>query len=428
MIAERAPETPLKWAGGKRWLAPHLRQLWQAYLQRQPQARLVEPFCGSLSVALNLQPERALLNDLNPHLVNFWRQVQRGLQVTLPMANEKALYYAHRDRFNTLIATGQAESAEAAQLFYYLNRTGFNGLCRFNKKGRFNVPFGRYKRIAYWQTADFARLAPYLARWTFTAGNFDALALQPEDFIYADPPYDVEFTSYSAGGFSWADQVRLAEWLSAHPGPVVLSNQATARIVELYQACGFELLYLEAPRRISANGDRAPACEVLSSKNISLDIIAMPVQRKLIKTRSYPKVTKRSHTGKVPEDLAELALKKGGYSVQKQVDIGVLSTGKTYRADLVASKSDSQFLISLKWQQSPGTAEEKIPFEVICLIEAVQKSNGKYKHAYLVLGGDGWTLRDYYTSGKLCSHLNYQKLVTIITLEKFIGLANNAQL
>lgn len=275
MIAERTPETPLKWAGGKRWLVPYLLPLWQAYLRRTPHARLVEPFCGSLSVALGLQPERALLNDLNPHLINFWRHVQRGLQVDIRMANDKALYYQHRARFNALIANGAADSAEAAQLFYYLNRTGFNGLCRFNSSGQFNVPFGRYTTITYWQSEDFMRLAPCLRRWTFRAGNFETLDLQPDDFIYADPPYDVEFTSYSAGGFSWADQERLAAWLSAHTGPVLLSNQATERIIALYQAHGFQLMYLEAPRRISANGDRTPAREVLASKNIDFSLIGI---------------------------------------------------------------------------------------------------------------------------------------------------------
>ncbi|MCS6873029.1 MAG: DNA adenine methylase, partial [Anaerolineae bacterium] len=112
--------------------------------------------------------------------------------------------------------------------------------------------------------------APCLANWTFRAGNFESLDLQPDDFVYADPPYDVEFTSYSAGGFSWDDQRRLADWLSAHTGPVLLSNQATARIIELYEAHGFQLRYFEAPRRISANGDRTPAREVLAYRNLAL--------------------------------------------------------------------------------------------------------------------------------------------------------------
>jgi DNA adenine methylase len=92
------------------------------------------------------------------------------------------------------------------------------------------------------------------------------LPIQPDDFIYADPPYDVEFTSYSAGGFSWEDQVRAATWLASHSGPVVLSNQATPRIVALYKRLGFVLTYLDAPRRISRTGDRTAAPEVLAIK------------------------------------------------------------------------------------------------------------------------------------------------------------------
>ena len=134
---------PLKWAGGKRWQVPHLRPIWAAHAHR----RLVEPFCGGLAVALGLAPDRALLNDLNPHLIAFYTWLQRGLRVDLPMRNDEGLFYQHRDRFNRLLASGKGGNREAAALFYYLNRTGFNGLCRFNRTGEFNVPFGRYARI-----------------------------------------------------------------------------------------------------------------------------------------------------------------------------------------------------------------------------------------------------------------------------------------
>ena len=87
-----------------------------------------------------------------------------------------------------------------------------------------------------------------------------------DDFVYADPPYDVEFTTYSAGGFSWDDQVRTAKLLATHHGPVVISNQATPRIIELYEELGFELSYLDGPRRISCTGDRTAAREVLAVK------------------------------------------------------------------------------------------------------------------------------------------------------------------
>jgi DNA adenine methylase len=92
------------------------------------------------------------------------------------------------------------------------------------------------------------------------------IAIKKTDFVYADPPYDVEFTTYSSGGFSWEDQKRTAERLAQHPGPVVISNQATPRIVELYGDLGFELSYLDGPRRISCTGDRTAAREVLAVK------------------------------------------------------------------------------------------------------------------------------------------------------------------
>lgn len=265
-LVDAAPRSalkpPLKWAGGKRWLVPHLRPLWELHAHR----RLVEPFCGGLAVTLSLVPERAVGNDINPHVINFYRWLKRGLVTTVPMHNDERLFYTHRERFNQLLAEGKGDSAEAAALFYYLNRTGYNGLCRFNQDGAFNVPFGRYTRITY--THDFTPYRTIFAHWTFTAGDFAAMPLEPDDFVYADPPYDVEFTQYAKEGFGWEEQVRAAEWLARHPGPVVLSNQATDRIVRLYRRLGFTLKFLTAPRMISCTGDRTPAQEVLALKNI----------------------------------------------------------------------------------------------------------------------------------------------------------------
>ena len=249
---------PLKWAGGKRWLLPHIQPLWQEHRHR----RYVEPFCGGLGLALGLKPQAALLNDINQHLINFYQQLQNGLRLRLKAENCEEVFYAHRAKFNQLIAQGKSTTAQAAQLFYYLNRTGFNGLCRFNRSGEFNVPFGTHKTITY--TLDFRPYKTLLGRWSFSNNDLESLSLNAEDFVYADPPYDVEFTTYSAGGFSWEDQVRTAEWLARHEGPVVLSNQATARIVRLYERLGFKLQYLDGPRRISCNGSRASAREVLA--------------------------------------------------------------------------------------------------------------------------------------------------------------------
>lgn len=241
---------------------PHLAPLWEPHAHR----RLVEPFAGGMAVTLGLAPVQALLNDVNPHLVNFFRWLQRGLCFQSPMENNEDAYYRARETFNGLLRSGREDSREAAELFYYLNRTGYNGLCRFNRRGEFNVPFGRYARINY--GLDCAAYREVLAPWQFECGDFEALELDRADFVYADPPYDVEFTSYSKDGFNWDDQVRLADWLCRHPGPVVLSNQATARVVDLYSALGFQLQFLDAPRMISCTGDRTKAREVLATRNL----------------------------------------------------------------------------------------------------------------------------------------------------------------
>lgn len=257
-----AVKPPLKWAGGKRWQLPELLPYWRAHSRR----RLVEPFCGGLAVATGLVPEKALLNDVNPHVINFYQCLKKGLSIVFPMKNESHAYYRARERFNELLATGRGATAEAAGLFYYLNRTGYNGLCRFNSKGGFNVPFGRYKTIPYRST--FEEYPSAFRGWMFTCMDFDRLELESTDFIYADPPYDVQFTAYSKGGFSWEDQVRTAEWLSRHKGPVILSNQATKRILDLYESLEFKVRTLDAPRRINCTGDRTPAKEVLATRNL----------------------------------------------------------------------------------------------------------------------------------------------------------------
>ncbi|AMY12837.1 Modification methylase DpnIIA [Luteitalea pratensis] len=259
---QTAPQPPLKWAGGKRWQVPYLEPLWALHTRR----RLVEPFCGGLAVTLGLQPGSALLNDVNPHVISFYRWLKKGLKIGTRLENNEALYYQHRERFNELLRNGGGESEEAAGLFYFLNRTGYNGLCRFNRSGEFNVPFGSYKTINY--TRDFSPYRAAFAAWDFTTGDFEKIEFGSGDFVYADPPYDVDFTHYSQGGFSWEDQVRTATRLARHRGPVVLVNQATPRIVELYHELGYQLDYLNAPRRISCTGDRSPAREVLAKRNL----------------------------------------------------------------------------------------------------------------------------------------------------------------
>jgi hypothetical protein len=120
------------------------------------------------------------------------------------------------------------------------------------------------------------------------------------------------------------------------------------------------------------------------------------------------------------------ALRRGQFQVSVQENIGRRLSGGKHYVDVVASKADRRLLISLKWQQVSGTAEQKVPFEVICLLEAINR--GGYAKAYLVLGGEGWTLREFYTSGGLQPYLRHGQEVEILTLESFVGRANAGSL
>ena len=125
-----------------------------------------------------------------------------------------------------------------------------------------------------------------------------------------------------------------------------------------------------------------------------------------------------TRTGTVLEQMVLPALQKGGYTYKTQVHIGQRFGGGRHFVDILAGDNeDKKFLISLKWQQVSGTAEQKVPFEAMCLAEAVLTSNNEYNKAYIVLGGMGWKLRDFFVGGGLAKHLRYNNLVTITTLE-----------
>jgi hypothetical protein len=135
---------------------------------------------------------------------------------------------------------------------------------------------------------------------------------------------------------------------------------------------------------------------------------------------------RNTSTGAVLEAMILPALARGGYGVTKQTKLGLRPGGRRQIVDAVAKSPVASILISLKWQQVRGTAEQKVPFEVMCLADSVRA--GSADKAYLVLGGDGWTLREYYTSGALSEHLIHATHVKVVTLEAFIRLANNGQL
>lgn len=222
---------PLKCQGIKTKLVGEIRRLAMA----QNFERWVEPFCGSCVVPFNVQPKRALLCDTNVHIIRLYQDIQSGALTTatakafLTEEGEKLravgepYYYAVRERFN---------SAPCSLDFLFLNRSCFNGVIRFNRHGRFNVPYGhKPQRFAQAYvtkiTNQIRRMSEVLSscEWTFAVADFRETLAQagPGDMIYADPPYAGRHVDYF-NSWSEGDEIELARLLKQVPGGFILST------------------------------------------------------------------------------------------------------------------------------------------------------------------------------------------------------------
>jgi DNA adenine methylase len=244
-------QLPLKWAGGKSALLSRIQPIWEQHKEKV----WVDLFAGGLSLPLNLELRRAFINDINPHLINFWRWVRDdGIIDDYEFRNEENYYYQIREEFR---------KTHNPKLFYYLNRTGYNGLYRESSKSGFNVPFGKYKTINY--KYNFTRYKPILEEWEFSNKSFENVELHKDDFVFADPPYHGCYNQYSSGGFTWNHQVKLVEKLALHEGVVIATNSDNEEIKKLYQTNGFVVETISMPRGI---GNKKQVKEMFVFKGI----------------------------------------------------------------------------------------------------------------------------------------------------------------
>ncbi len=261
----------LKWAGGKAKLVPFIK----AYMPNVTSKRLVEPFAGGAALTLALDFECYLLNDINRDLINVY-QLLKDEKVSFvdychsfftPEFNEELKFYELRERFNHT-----QDDNEKAALFVYLNRHGFNGLCRYNSKGGFNVPFGRYI-TPYFPRVEMINFIEKSNRIELINGEFETIfnRITPDDLIYCDPPYvplsDTSyFTSYAQNGFTATAHERLAQLAEQRAGMtrgIMVSNHDTDFTRSIYQAA--DIKTIEVQRNIAAKGtSRTKAKEILA--------------------------------------------------------------------------------------------------------------------------------------------------------------------
>jgi DNA adenine methylase len=224
-------------------------------------------FAGGLAVSLGRQDGRVLAADPNVGLMSLYRSIRAGRPPNLIQNMDQYRYNDIRTEYNSRVTSTlhAVEDPKIVDLFYNLNKYGFNGLYRVNQNGMFNVPWNK-KTTA--QASNWPAYQALFKDWTFLVGGFDNIRIQDGDLVFADPPYDDGFDTYIPGGFSWDDQVRLAHKLAAYDGPVVATNKATDRILDLYASLDFTVSTIEAPRRLACNGNRTPALEMIATRSL----------------------------------------------------------------------------------------------------------------------------------------------------------------
>ncbi|VAX11176.1 Methyl-directed repair DNA adenine methylase [hydrothermal vent metagenome] len=256
----------LKWAGNKYRIIDKIKPL-------LPEGkRLIEPFAGSGALFLNSDYPAYLLCDTNADLIHLYEIIKQEGRTFIQYCkryfngsyNNADSYYAQREQFNQI-----NNRRKKAALFLYLNRHGYNGLCRYNKKGGYNVPFGRYTRpyfpekemLFFHHKAQSANFKVCSFEESFKLANKD-------DVIYCDPPYaplsdTANFTDYSAGGFDLSQQLKLAELAEQHrsnKGTVLISNHDTDFTRKAYQQADTHR-HFKVRRNISCKGQKRKMAE-----------------------------------------------------------------------------------------------------------------------------------------------------------------------
>jgi DNA adenine methylase len=231
----------VKWSGGKSdELAEIIKYLPDSY------DTYLEPFVGGGALYFHLRPQKAVINDVHKDLVAFYRSVGAGQADEIKAfmdahPNEEDAYYDVRDRMTV------ESDLDRAKQFYYLRKTCYRGMLRYNSSGKMNIPYGRYKTINYSDLSNPA-YGELLSRTTILNDTFDRVFEEynsSDNFMFLDPPYDSVFTDYGYCSFGKEDHVRLAEHFKKTDIKCLMIIGKTDFIAELYK----DYIVAEYPKR-----------------------------------------------------------------------------------------------------------------------------------------------------------------------------------
>ncbi|MBO5753110.1 MAG: DNA adenine methylase [Proteobacteria bacterium] len=268
----------VKWAGGKKQLLPQL-------IARMPEysGTYYEPFIGGGAMLLALQPQRAVMNDVNAQLLNIYIQLKQNAENVIAEVEKldtvvcnREYYLSVRKQYNQKISDNILDP-ECAALMIWLNKHCFNGLYRVNSKGLFNVPYNNKTKGPSIDAHNLRRMGQYLndADVEIRHGDFEAAChdVKAGDFVYFDSPYipvsaTSNFTDYTKNGFSFDEHRRLADLfrhLDEKYVHLMLSNHDVPLIYEWYE--GFHIEAIRVRRAINRDGTKRMGKEVIVTNN-----------------------------------------------------------------------------------------------------------------------------------------------------------------
>lgn len=282
-LSTTATKPILKWAGGKTQMLPDL-------LPKVPTSygRYIEPFFGGGALFFSLCPEKAIIADSNPELINLYRQVADNVESVIfylkQYENTSEIFYSVRS-----LDWEQLSKPEAAARTLFLNRTCYNGLYRVNKKGQFNVPYGKYKNPKICDTEALYAASSALKKAEIICGDYSLVLehyAQPGDFIFLDPPYlpiseYSDFKRYTKEQFYEEDHVELAkEVIRLHEKGchILLTNSNHPLVHELYAP--FKIDIIQTKRHISCRGN--------TRKGEDIIVTIPPKKRSLLQLAPLP--------------------------------------------------------------------------------------------------------------------------------------------
>lgn len=264
----------VKWAGGK-------RQLLDRISERMPQVynNYFEPFIGGGAVLFGLQPERAVINDINESLINTYRIIGGNPQEFIEQVQKldlgmwkdgKEYYYSLREHYNDKLMKEEFD-IELAALFVFINKHCFNGLYRVNGKGLFNVPYNNSRKESI-DAESILQVSEYLKKVTILQGDFEQACHDAKkgDFIFFDSPYaplnPTSFESYTKEGFDVESHERLAQLfgeLTKRGCYCMLTNHNTEFIYSLYGNKGYRIDVVNVKRMINSDASKRTGEEVI---------------------------------------------------------------------------------------------------------------------------------------------------------------------